>query len=153
MFGASVWYKSCGVTNLPTKYEPCYLLTGDEEELNFYNLLISTIAILNEIDKTFKSTSLLREEFCKEYKKVNKSQETIEEIKEKFNDSFDMASKKEIILGRSWEGTYYTSFREIDYVGLEGYILLAEHYAKVVLQKVKEDINLGHRKKLKNKNL
>lgn len=29
MFGVSIWYKSCGISKLPTKYEPSYLLTGD----------------------------------------------------------------------------------------------------------------------------
>ena len=54
MFGACVWYKSGGVINLSTKYDPTYILTGDEQELNFYNLIVSTIAALKEKDKNFK---------------------------------------------------------------------------------------------------
>lgn len=149
MFGASVWYKSCGIHPLPTKYDSCYILTGDEEKLNFYYLLVSTIVILKRMDINFDSIPLLREQFCKEYKKINKSQEKIKEIKEKFNDAFDRACENKIVLGSSWEDTYFTRFREIDCVGLEEYMDLADHYAIVVLEKKEENIKLGISKKLK----
>lgn len=149
MFGAYVWYKSGGVTKLPTKYEPCYILTGDEKELHFDNLLISTIAVLNELDRNFHSVSLIRERFCKEYKKVNKSKESIKAIKGRFNYSFDKACDKGIILGSSWQDTYFTNFRDIDFVGLEQYMVLAEHYANVILQKSKDTDGVSYSKKLK----
>lgn len=48
MFGASVLYKSCGVSDLSTKYEPSYVLTGNKNKLDFYNQVISTIAVLQQ---------------------------------------------------------------------------------------------------------
>lgn len=152
MFGAQVWYKSGGVTKLPTKYEPCYILTGDEKELHFDNLLISTIAVLNELDRNFHSLTLIRQRFCKEYKKVNKPEESIKQIREMFNYSFDKACDKGIILGRSWQDTYFTNFRDIDLVGLDKYMVLAEHYATIILQKSKDSDGFPYSKKLKKNN-
>jgi len=139
MFGASVWYKSCGVTTLSTKYVPTYVLTGDEQELDFYNLVVSTIAVLKEKDSSFNSVPLLRNGFCKEYKKTNKIQEDLKQLLERFNHAFERASDKGIILGCYWKDTYFSHFRDIDYVGLEQYMEMAEHYASVILQKSKTD--------------
>ena len=33
---------------------------------------------------------------------------------------------------------YFPSFRDIDYVGLDSYMDLANHYASVILQKIKD---------------
>ena len=66
IFGACVWYKSCGTTNLSTKYDPCYILTGDLEELDFYNLLLTTLIVLKELDKDFNLTQELKEVFINE---------------------------------------------------------------------------------------
>ena len=148
---ASVWYKSCGVNKLPTKYESSYVLTGNDDELNFYNLLISTIAILDKEDRNFRSISLLRERFCKEYIKLSDSKERIENVIEKFNKTFNKANDKGLILGRSNKETYFTSFRDIDFVGLDSYMGLAQHYANVVLQKVKDGEKNHYCKKIKKK--
>lgn len=136
---ASVWYKSCGVDKLATKYEPSYVLTGDNKNLDFYNLLISTIAVLDKEDSSFTSVSILRERFCSEYMKLSEAEENINDIIEMFNSSFDKASDKGIILGRSFKAMYFPSFRNIDYVGLDSYMPLANHYASVILQKNKDD--------------
>ena len=149
MFGASVWYKSCGVRDLATKYNPTYILTGDEQGLNFYNLIISTIAVLKEKDRSFNSVSLLRNGFCKEYKKINKLQEELKDIKDRFNQVFGSASDKGIILGSYWKETYFSSFRDLDYIGLEQYMEMAEHYASVILQKSKIEEGKTYSKKLK----
>ena len=150
LFGASVWYKSCGVTDLSTKYTPTYILTGDEKELDFYNLVISTIAIIEQRDRSFNSVPLLRNSFCKEYKKVNKLEDDLEEIVDRFNQAFDKASDKDIILGRFWKETYFAHFRDIDYVGLEQYMGTAEHYATVILEKSKQEEEKVYSKKLKS---
>ena len=138
MFGARVWYKSCNVTDLSTKYTPTYILTGDEQELDFYNLVISTIAVLEEQDRSFHSVSQLRNGFCKEYKKVNDLQEDLKVLADRFNQAFERASDKGIILGSYWKETYFSYFCDIDYVGLEQYMEMAEHYASVILQKSKD---------------
>lgn len=134
----SVWNKSCGVNKLATKYEPSYVLTGDRNSLDFYNLLISTIAVLNKIASSFKSVSTLRERFCREYIKLSELEETFDDVVERFNYAFNKASDNEIILGRSCKEMYFPSFRDIDYIGLDSYIDLANHYANVILQKTKD---------------
>lgn len=142
---ASVWYKSCGVTDLPKKYAPTYVLTGNEQELNFYNLVISTIAVLNQRDRNFHSIPILRNGFCEEYKKVNQLQDNLNELTDKFNQAFERASDRKIILGSYRKETYFNQFRDIDYIGLEQYMEIAGHYADVILQKRKT----AYSKKLK----
>lgn len=149
---ASVWYKSCGVNKLPTKYEPSYILTADKKSLDFYNLLISTIAVLDKMDNNFKSVSTLREKFCREYIKLSESEETFDDIVERFNTSFDKASNNKIILGRSFKEIYFSSFRDIDYVGLDSYMDEASHYANVILQKTRDSEEVPFSKKLRKQN-
>lgn len=139
MFGACVWYKSCGVTDLPTKYDMDYILTGDEQELNFYKLVILTIAVLKEKDSSFNSVSLLRTGFCDEYRKVNNFEENLNEFIDKFNQVFIKGRDKGIIFGSPWNETYFPSFRDIDLVGLEKYMNDAEHYANVILKKTRNN--------------
>ena len=57
---ASVLYKSCGDRVLPTMYDESYILTGNQKKLDFYNTLISTIAIIEQKDKYFNSVPVLR---------------------------------------------------------------------------------------------
>lgn len=136
---ANVWYKSCGVHKLPTKYEPSYILTGDNKSLDFYNLLVSTIAILDKRDNDFESVSILRERFCSEYIKLSDSEENLDNIIEMFNISFNKANDNGVILGHSFQETYFSSFRAIDYIGLNSYIDLANHYANIILQETKSN--------------
>lgn len=144
MFGACVWYKSCGVSDLPTKYEPSYVLTGDENELDFYNQVLSTIAVLQQKDHSFDSTPILRDRFCDEYKRIYSSDDTLDEIRKRFNQAFNKAADRDIVLGRSFKQSYFAHFRDFDYVGLENYMKLAEHYARIILhiEKVPEGQSL-----------
>lgn len=151
MFGACVWYKSCGVTNLPTKYEPSYVLTGDEKELNFYYLLLATVYVLRQEDKKFKSVSILRERFCKEYIEMNALKDNLEDIEEMFNHSFEKASDSGIILGRYYRESYFAHFYEMDLVGLDSYMEMARYYADVVLSRVKVEDKTAYRKVLRRK--
>lgn len=150
MFGANVWYKSCGINNLPTQYESCYLLTGEEKELDYYNTLISTIAVLYRRNKSFNSTPLIREVFCEEQR--NNDSGDLEELAQTFNYFFDQASNRRIVFGRFWESTYCASIHDVDLVGLEKYMDTAEHYATLVLQKAKGEPSTPFIKKLGNHN-
>jgi len=134
MFGACVWYKSCGISDLSTKYEPSYVLTGDENELDFYNQVLSTIAVLQQKDHSFDSIPILRDRFCDEYKRLHPSDETFDEIRKRFNKAFNKAADRDIVWGRSFKQSYFAYFRDFDYVGLEKYMKLAEHYARIILQ-------------------
>lgn len=136
---ASVWYKSCGERKLPAMYEESYILTGNQKKLDFYNTLISTIAIIEQKDKYFNSVPTLREKFCKEYIILSDEEEKQEEITQWFNTCFDKASDKGIILGRHFDKKYFPSFRNIDFVGLNPYLPLANHYADVILEHVKNN--------------
>lgn len=108
------------------------------KSLNFYNLFISTIAVLDERDSDFKSVSILREIFCSEYIKTAGIQESLNDIIELFDFLFDKACDREIILGSSYKETYFPCFRDIDLIGLDSYMSLANHYASVILQKFNE---------------
>ena len=133
IFGASVWYKSGGLTDLPIKYEPTYILTGNEEELYLRNLLLATIIILEESDKNFHSTDILREVFCQEYKCYIKK-EKIDEVYDLFNDVFDKLNDDKKILGRHYHNNYYATILNMDYVGLIRYIDTASNIAHKVLE-------------------
>ena len=74
---------------------------------------------------------------------------TVKELAERFNRAFERASDKGIILGSYWKETYFSHFRDIDYVGLEQYMEMAEHYASVILQKNKTEEEKAYSKKLK----
>ena len=136
---ASVLYKSCGERVLPTMYDESYILTGDQKKLDFYNTLISTIAIIEQKDKYFNSVPILRERFCQEYIRLSDEDENEEDITGLFNVCFDKASDKKTIVGRHFDRKYFPSFRNIDFVGLNSYLPLANHYAGVILEPVKNN--------------
>ena len=136
---ASVLYKSCGDRVLPTMYDESYILTGNQKKLDFYNTLISTIAIIEQKDKYFNSVPILRERFCQEYIRLSDEDENEEDITGLFNVCFDKASDKKTIVGRHFDRKYFPSFRNIDFVGLNSYLPLANHYAGVILEPVKNN--------------
>lgn len=136
---ASTWYKSCGVLQLPNEYMPSYILTGDDKSLDFYYLFLATVATVYKREKSFHSTTLLRERFCKEFVRLSGETEDITNIMELFDHCFNAANHKGIITGRFYDSTYFASLKDIDYIGLEPFMELASHYADVILQKEKED--------------
>lgn len=149
---ASVWYKSCSMRELSTDYEPSYIITGDEVTLDFYNLLISTVAVLNQLNKNFfNSVEILRNVFCEQYISASKKKKM--EIYEMFNDNFDASCNKHIILGNSWKSTYICCIRDIDLIGLDKYMEQAQRLANLILQKNAEDVtshdNKASRQKIK----
>ena len=56
-----------------------------------------------------------------------------------FNTCFDKASDKGLIHGRHFDRKYFPSFRNIDFVGLNPYLPLANHYADIILEPVKNN--------------
>lgn len=148
---AYVYYKSCGIINLPTIYEPDYVLTGNEDALNFYNSLISTIAIINQENSNFHSMPVLREIFCNEYVKLSNSKEKLENIIEAFNYAFNKANDEDLIMGSSHNITYFPRwFCKIDFLGLDSYVDLAKHYANAILKNDKNN-DISYCQKLKRK--
>ena len=104
---ASVWYKSSGKYMLPTVYDESYILTGNQKKLDFYNTLISTIAIIEQKDKYFNSVPVLRERFCQEYIRLSDEDEKEEDITQWFNVCFDKADDKGLIHGRHFDRKYF----------------------------------------------
>lgn len=147
IFGASVWYKSGGLTKLPTKYKPTYILTGNEEELYLRNLLLATIIVLNELDKNFHSITILRKAFCQEYQK-NICKKKIEDVIELFNAVFNQLNDDRIIMGRCYNDTYYTNLLQNDYAKVNKYILVASQYANKILE-----LNIEENRENKSKKL
>lgn len=131
----SVWYKSCGINYLPTDYEASYILTGDEEERMFYNLLLCTMDALKHKDESFQSIPILRERFCSEYLHSSASQKEIEDVTMMFNRLFNQISSRGLLVGKYFRDTYFTTFCDIDLVGLDSYRENAEHYADIILEK------------------
>ena len=128
MFGACVWYKSAGVTDLPTEYESNYILSGDEEELHFYHTLLATIAVLKRLDNRFESIPELREFFCDQYKQIHPSQEELNQLKDRFHHAYEIAHERGIVHGSCWGESYGSNFQDIDYIGLEQYMEMVERY-------------------------
>ena len=147
IFGASVWYKSGGLTKLPTKYKPTYILTGNEEEFYLRNLLLATIIVLNELDKNFHSITILRKAFCQEYQK-NICKKKIEDVIELFNAVFNQLNDDRIIMGRCYNDTYYTNLLQNDYAKVNKYILVASQYANKILELNIEENRENNSKKL-----
>jgi len=56
-----------------------------------------------------------------------------------FNQAFEKASDKGLILGRYWRNIYFTFFKDIDFIGLEEFMELAEHYVDVILQRNRDE--------------
>lgn len=130
---AIVLHKSSSDYQLDSKYDADYVLTGNEEELHFKNLILSTLIDIKNKSENFCSVSTLRDGFCKEYSILNSSGESLDEIKTHFNRVFDELDDKHIISGRSHFEKYYFFPKERYYIGLDDCWDLANHYGNIVL--------------------
>lgn len=130
---ASIWYKSCGIRDLPTDYKPSYIITGDEVSLDFYNLLITTLAVLEQLNRNFNSIEILKTNFCTQYITNNKFKK--KQVYQMFDDNFDKLSNKHIVHVASWSHTYILSINDIDLIGLDEYLEQANILATLILQK------------------
>ncbi|MDE5888601.1 MAG: hypothetical protein K2H20_01130 [Bacilli bacterium] len=135
---ASVWYMSCGDMPLSLKYEPDYVLTGDQDELELYNVLVATLAMIVTLDSGFRSISKLRERFCEEYKKANGLEDELESIVVRFNLAYKRASERGLVTGSDSSKSFFTSIGLMDISALEDYMDKGHHYAEVVLER--EDV-------------
>ena len=117
------WYKSSGVRYLSTTYEPNYLLTGNEQFLDFYNLLLATIVLISENCPNLVNTPKLKETFCNVYHKYNPN---IEDIEKKFDYTFNQISDEDLIVGYSYQKDYISTYQDIDLNGLGYYYPLAK---------------------------
>lgn len=132
---ASVWYKSCGEMPLSLKYETDYVLTGNEDELELYSTLVATMAMLGVLDSGFRSTAELRGRFCKEFKKVNGLEDSLENITERFNLAYKKANERGLVTGNVYSTSFYPLIGSADIAALEDYMDKGHHYADVVLQR------------------
>lgn len=149
--GASVWYKSCGEMPLSLTWDAEYVLTGDKKELDFYNLLVATIANLGALNPGFRSIPELRERFCREYKKVNVLNDKLQDIAERFNSAYRKANERGLVTGSVYSKMFFSSICSMDIAGLEDYMDIGHHYADVILQR-EEVFPLPVDNKLKKEN-
>ena len=147
IFEASIWYKSCGTTNLPTQYDPDYIITGDEKQLYLNNLFLATVAKIQEIDNDFNSISLLQKNFCKTIGSKKNLEKDKTQIEERFYIAWKNANDKDIILGSIYDETYSAHFHKFDFKEIEAYIEEAQHYADIILKSAK------FKKKIKSKQI
>lgn len=134
---AVVWYKSCGDIPLSLDYESDYILTGNQDELEIYNVLIATLSMLGTLDPGFRSISELRSRFCKEFKKINKLEDSLETITERFNLAYKKANERGLVNGSVYSTNFYPHIGSMDIAALEDYMDKGHHYADVVLQREK----------------
>ncbi len=130
----SVWYKSCGEMPLSKKYETDYVLTGNKEELDFYNLVLATIAMLGVQNPGFRSIPNLRKRFCEEYKKVHNDKELVD-IVDEFNMAYKKANERELVIGGVSSDRFIPIMYSMDIALLEDYLDMGQHYADVILQR------------------
>ncbi len=116
LFGSSVWYKSCGIRPLENSYEPTYILSGNEKELNLYNNLIAALALLDTHD--YHDMDLFRQSFCEAYKKQYAPTEDIVKIKNLFNKCYHTANERGLVLGRFWDKGFFPELLKYDRKGL-----------------------------------
>lgn len=147
IFGACVWYKSCGTTDLPLEYDADYILTGNEKKLDFANLLLATIAVINERNRDFDSVDLLKERFCDKYIEDNNAYENSGDVFGMFDNSFIDAYNNGLIYATWHDNTYRCAMRDFDRIKLKEYIEEAEKYADTILLE-KKDSNDSNNKKL-----
>lgn len=131
--GVCVWYKSSGIIDLSRFVEPCYILTGDEEELDIYNQLITTIVELKNQDSDFDSINYLTKGFCSAYLKINNPNDSYMQVLKRFNKAYDKAEECGIIFGKRFKGRFICSALKYDLTGLDAYKELAKYYADSIL--------------------
>lgn len=129
------WYKSCGIAELPVEYK-CdynYVLTGDLEELDFYNLVLATCLIIHDRGRNFISMDILRRVFCEEYKKHINIPNDIDDIYKEFNNVF-IAFQERIDISRFWEKIFHYWYpKKTDKNGLDCYMKLANEFASTII--------------------
>lgn len=127
-----VWYKSCGTRVLDSKYNPTYVITGDEEKLKLYNTLLFTINSLKYISNDFHSLYILRKVFCSSY--ANDNNLEIDYVLDIFNETINLLDDNGLINGRSFGSNYFVSYSSLDLVGLDDYVETSEKYADLVIK-------------------
>ena len=132
---AYVWYKSCGMQELPKEYASRYnyIITGNKKELEFYNLILSTIIAIKGKNESFNSMDDIRNLFCEEYKKINNLDIPLKQLLNNLNEVFNVFYRRELYISKPWDNEFYFKPRKIDSNGLNGYELLADYYSNAIL--------------------
>lgn len=119
IYGANQIFYSCEINPLSTCHEANYILTGDNNDLKFHNLVMAVITVLNQKNKK-NSVKHLRTVFCNIYEEmyglVDKG-----ELEERFNLVMSQISEKGLIIGTPFQEEFSCQFEDIDLVGLDKY--------------------------------
>ena len=118
-YGANKYYESYGIVPLDKTYEYNYILTGDKQELELYNLIMSVIVVMNQ--KGNHSVDYLRKVFLKLYSEMYENI-NIKQAEENFNRIFNQIHDKGLLEGLSLDKEYNCKFEKIDLVGIEPYM-------------------------------
>ncbi len=125
------WYKSGGIRYLSTTYEPDYILTGDEKLLDIYNLLLAVIVLLDNNYPQFEDINGIKDAFGKIYLKHNPS-ENEASIQNLFDNVFNALANQEMVVGYTYQKTYFSSYQHNDLNGLEYYYPLAKEIVEEI---------------------
>ena len=129
-----IMYKDCCWKELPDYYrkEFNYILTGNQQELDFYYLIVALIVKLHKLNKDFSSMEELKSKFCKEYMKLNNINDYIY-MHNIFEKAISLANDNKIIIGSAWGSFFFTQYTKEDINGIKEYMPTANHYANIIL--------------------
>ena len=144
---AEEWSKSVHMEALPKEYDPEYIIDGDEENFHFYNLLLSTMYMMQYKNCYFNSTDILRERFSKKYMKDNTiPDEDKDHVIDKFNYYFDLANSKGLIIGKSDDDAYLMVMDNNHLIRLDKYFGKAYEYSDEIINQSDEHTYIKQKK-------
>ena len=134
---------------------PYYILTGDFDDLNFYYILIATLALIDaDNNKTDKDYNALTKYVTEGYKDIffPEKDNVDDEIKKRWDLAISQAEHENIINVRHdvEPPTYTTKFHKIDYNGIDLYIDYAMDIASKILGEDIDTLKNQYTKKRKN---
>ena len=137
------------IETLPVEYDPTYIIDGDKERLDFYNLLVTTIYAIQHKDKDFDSVLLLKERFCKKYiEDYNVSKDDIETVYEYFDYYMELIKSRDLLSSNGYPILLKNNMRQKDLKGLDEYWRRAIDYSNVITSPTEPE---NPRKKIKTR--
>lgn len=124
-------YATCkSKDKIPSSYDDSfdYVLGANEEELEFYNLVLSIIIVIREKNREFNSLEILRENFCAAYLNTD----DLNTITRKFDMVIAVLERYSII--KTNKDVIVEWPKEIDGNNLEKYLGEARYYSEGVLR-------------------
>ena len=136
---------------IPNKVNPEYMVDGNEDNYDFYTLLVSTMLVNSPDERTINSSDDFKAKFC-EYYMLNNPKTDLRVLYENFNYYFNMAVDKGYIIGSSKNGGYFnvSGKKPNDMAFTEGTLSQAIDYVSYINDKEYRDARKLELKKESN---